>query len=170
MEEQKATPHEKLIDRLMDSRHSHTEVEHAARREIEDLRQQLLTPHPSGFYVVIPTGDGGKVECEVPRDVYNYIQRVRGERESIPRAAPISIGEQPTKGPWGTTTYNRGLSSDGSLSVSLTEKREEVPGLLLPESRYSIKTGRFGAYFHDKQKNHDLTLPEVCSLLNVFCS
>ena len=35
-------------------------------------------------------------------------------------------------------------------------------------TRYSIKTGKFGAYFHDRNDGRSLTLSEVCSLLNVF--
>lgn len=39
---------------------------------------------------------------------------------------------------------------------------------MLSGSRYSIQTGKWGAYFHDGLTNRDLALAEVCSLLNVF--
>ena len=36
------------------------------------------------------------------------------------------------------------------------------------ESRYEIHVGKWGAYFHDKANMDDLSLIEVCSLLNAF--
>lgn len=34
--------------------------------------------------------------------------------------------------------------------------------------RYEIKYGKYGAYFYDKEKEHDMTLEEVRNKLNLL--
>jgi len=36
------------------------------------------------------------------------------------------------------------------------------------ENRYEIRSGKWGAFFHDRFKDKDLALTEVCALLNTF--
>jgi len=36
------------------------------------------------------------------------------------------------------------------------------------ELRYIIKNGKFGAYFYDTKLDRDMTLKEVCAILNLY--
>ena len=79
-----ATPHKELIEQLMDSRIPKTEREHAARREIEMLREALRLPAQKAetpvawMYDFLDSGNRENVIRDWTTQDYAEIEREKG--------------------------------------------------------------------------------------------
>lgn len=134
-EAKQATPHSVLIERLMDSRVPKTEREHAARREIEMLREALRLPAQQAaepvawMYDFLNSDNRDEVVRDWMTQDYADIEREKGFNVRPLYTEPrqwVGLTDEEIKeiiGPWGDTPikgYTRKLFDQ--IEAKLKEK------------------------------------------------